>query len=49
MIHVMGQPNRFYHFSQTMRDILQRFDDRVGITTAGGINNHFRSLDTIFP
>lgn len=43
--YLMGQPHRFVHFAEALRTLVDEADDRVWFTTAGGINEHYRSLD----
>ncbi|MCV6598009.1 MAG: polysaccharide deacetylase family protein [Mangrovicoccus sp.] len=43
--YLMGHPHRIRHLERALRHILAQADERVWITTAGAINNHFRALD----
>ena len=43
--YLMGQPHRFVHLAAALRSIVDTADERVWFTTAGAINDHYRSLD----
>ena len=43
--YIMGQPHRAKHLARALRHIQATGGDRVWWTTAGQINDHFRSLD----
>lgn len=43
--YLMGHPHRLKHLDRALRHILDRGGDHVWWTTAGAINDHFRSLD----
>ncbi|MEM1434361.1 MAG: polysaccharide deacetylase family protein [Pseudomonadota bacterium] len=42
--YIVGQPHRFKHLAGALRLLHQRADERVWFTTAGAINDHFRTL-----
>ncbi|MFT6773240.1 MAG: allantoinase [Paracoccaceae bacterium] len=42
--YLMGQPHRLGHLERALRHIVDHAGDAVWITTAGAINDHYRSL-----
>lgn len=42
--YLMGQPHRFAHLERVLQILRDRSGDRVWFTTAGAINDHYRSL-----
>ncbi|HSG89114.1 MAG TPA: polysaccharide deacetylase family protein [Pseudomonadales bacterium] len=42
--YIMGQPHRAGHLAAALAHLRARADDRVWFTTAGAINDHFRTL-----
>ncbi|MEM9440989.1 MAG: polysaccharide deacetylase family protein [Pseudomonadota bacterium] len=44
--YIMGHPHRLKHLARALRTIKAAADDRVWITTAGAINDHFRTIAT---
>ncbi|MEM7651573.1 MAG: polysaccharide deacetylase family protein [Pseudomonadota bacterium] len=42
--YLMGQAHRFKHLKRALETIREAADDRVWFTTAGAINDHYRSL-----
>lgn len=42
--YLMGHPHRLKHLERALRHILAADDNRVWFTTAGAINDHFRTL-----
>lgn len=42
--YLMGQPHRIKHLDRALRHILDRSGEQVWWTTAGAINDHYRSL-----
>jgi peptidoglycan/xylan/chitin deacetylase (PgdA/CDA1 family) len=42
--YIVGQPHRIGHLEGALGHLLERADERVWFTTAGAINDHFRSL-----
>lgn len=42
--YLMGQPHRLGHLESALRYLQAQADERVWFTTAGAINDHFRSL-----
>ncbi|MFK7992888.1 MAG: polysaccharide deacetylase family protein [Granulosicoccus sp.] len=45
--YIMGYPHRLKSLEQALRYILQHFDERVWISTASAINEHYRRLDEV--
>ncbi len=44
--YIMGHPHRLKHLARALRAIKAAADDRVWITTAGAINDHYRTIAT---
>ena len=42
--YLVGQPHRIGHLEAALRYLQAQADERVWFTTAGAINDHFRSL-----
>jgi len=40
--YLMGHPHRIKHLERALKHIVEQSGDRVWITTAGGINDHYR-------
>ncbi|MBX2856111.1 MAG: polysaccharide deacetylase family protein [Rhodobacteraceae bacterium] len=44
--YLMGHPHRFKHLARALRMLKSKADTRVWFTTAGEINDHFRSVSS---
>ena len=42
--YIMGQPHRFYHLQRALQHLRDKAGDAVWFTTAGAINDHYRTL-----